>query len=75
MKKLKLKLKINPKYKEYLPSKNFTVFVGGGLALVLIVSLIFGLVKGKESFSALKTQDLKISVTDMFDRISQTTLS
>src|SRR3989339_1508424 len=73
MKKLKLKLKINPKYKEYLPSKNFTVFVGGGLALVLIVSLIFGLVKGKESFSALKTQDLKTDGSTLSDLLQTDT--
>ncbi len=54
----KLKLKLNPEYKKYLPSKNFAIFVGGGLALALIVFGIFGLVRGKESFSSLKTKDI-----------------
>ncbi|MBS3904983.1 MAG: hypothetical protein KGZ39_06625 [Simkania sp.] len=57
MKKIKIKLKLNPKYEKFLPSKSFAIFVGGGIALTIIVFAIFGLVRGKESFSALKTQD------------------
>ncbi|MFN4181284.1 MAG: hypothetical protein ACK4FA_01120 [Candidatus Paceibacteria bacterium] len=45
------KIKINPAYKAYLPSKNFTIFVGGGLLLVLIVLGVTSLFQNKEKFS------------------------
>lgn len=50
----KFKFKLNPKYKKYLPSKSFSLFVGGGMALTLIFFLIFGLSQGKEKFEATK---------------------
>ncbi|MBP6865979.1 MAG: hypothetical protein KBC12_00335 [Candidatus Pacebacteria bacterium] len=73
MKKFKFKIKINPAYKKYLPSKSFTIFVGGGITLVIIVSVIFGLAKGKENFSALKTQDLKTDGSTLSDLLQTDT--
>ncbi|MFM7088935.1 MAG: hypothetical protein ACKOW9_05410 [Candidatus Paceibacterota bacterium] len=45
------KIKINPVYKKYLPSKTFGLFVAGGVTVVVIAFGVSALFERKESFS------------------------
>lgn len=49
MKKFK---NIYSKYKKYLPSKRFGIFLGGGLLVVVVFLGISGLLQGKEKFTS-----------------------